>query len=138
MTGVLATWEVGMSVTRTSSVRRSHDHFEPDGSLDPQAQKRLRGHIEQIDYTAYASNREVIGQMLGQADAGKFQKLAVAAAVARSQWVAQALALSETPRPLTAQEIERLGSLRSAYEELTEAYEAMRRMVERGYLTFPG
>ena len=69
-----------MSVTRTSNVRRSHDHFEPDGSLDPQAQKRLRGHIEQIDYTAYASNREVIGQMLGQADAAKFQKLAVAAA----------------------------------------------------------
>ena len=121
-----------MSVTRTSSVRRSHDHFEPDGSLDPQAQKRLRGHIEQIDYTAYASNREVIGQMLGQADAAKFQKLAVAAALARSQWVSEALALSENPHPLTVQETERLGSLRSAYEELTEAYEAMRRMVERG------
>lgn len=127
-----------MSVTRTQSVRRTNDHFEPEAALDPQAQRRLRGHIEQIDYTAYASNREVIGQMLGQADAGKFQKLAVAAALARSQWVAEALALTETPHPLTPEQIAKLARLRGAYEELTEAYEAMRRMVERGYLTFPG
>ena len=124
-----------MSVTRTSSVRRSSDHFEPEAPLDPQAQRRLRGHIEQIDYTAYASNREVIGQMLGQADAAKFQKLAVGAALARAQWVAEALALTETPHPLTAEQTAKLARMRSAYEELTEAYEAMRRMVERGYLT---
>ena len=124
-----------MSVTRTSSVRRTSDHFEPEAALDPQAQRRLRGHIEQIDYTAYASNREVIGQVLGQADAAKFQKLAVGAALARAQWVAEALALTETPHPLTAEQTAKLARMRSAYEELTEAYEAMRRMVERGYLT---
>ena len=101
----------------------------------PQAQRRLRGQIEQIDYTAYASNREVIGQMLGQADAAKFQKLAVGAALARAQGVAEALALTETPHPLTAEQTAKLARMRSAYEELTEAYEAMRRMVERGYLT---
>ena len=125
-----------MSVTRTSSVRRSSDHFEPEAPLDPQAQRRLRGQIEQIDYTAYASNREVIGQMLGQADAAKFQKLAVGAALARAQWVAEALALTETPHPLSAEQTAKLARMRAAYEELTEAYEAMRRMVERGYLTF--
>ena len=124
-----------MSVTRTSNVRRTSDHFEPEAALDPQAQRRLRGHIEQIDYTAYASNREVIGQVLGQADAAKFQKLAVGAALARAQWVAEALALTETPHPLTAEQTAKLARMRSAYEELTEAYEAMRRMVERGYLT---
>lgn len=125
-----------MSVTRTQSVRRSHDHFEPEAALDPQAQKRLRGHIEQIDYTAYASNREVIGQVLGQADPAKFQKLAVAAALARSQWVAAALAMTDSPTPLSHEQAHKLGRMREAYEELTEAYEAMRRMVERGYLTF--
>ena len=124
-----------MSVTRTSSVRRGADHFQPEATLDPQAQRRLRGQIEQIDYTAYASNREVIGQVLGQADAAKFQKLAVGAALARAQWVAEALALTETPHPLTAEQTAKLARMRSAYEELTEAYEAMRRMVERGYLT---
>ena len=127
-----------MSVTRTSSVRRSSDHFEPEAPLDPQAQRRLRGHIEQIDYTAYASNREVIGQVLGQADAAKFQKLAVGAALARAQWVAEALALTETPHPLSAEQTAKLARMRAAYEELTEAYEGLRRLVERGYLSFPG
>ena len=127
-----------MSVTRTSSVRRTSDHFEPEAALDPQAQRRLRGHIEQIDYTAYASNREVIGQVLGQADLAKFQKLAVAAALARSQWIAAAVAMTENPTPLSPEKAAKLTGLRTAYEELTEAYEGMRRMVERGYLSFPG
>ena len=127
-----------MSVTRTSSTRRTSDHFEPEAALDPQAQRRLRGHIEQIDYTAYASNREVIGQVLGQADLGKFQKLAVAAALARSQWIAAAVAMTEGAQPLSAEQAAKLTGLRIAYEELTEAYEGMRRMVERGYLSFPG
>ena len=127
-----------MSVTRTSSVRRTSDHFEPEAALDPQAQRRLRGHIEQIDYTAYASNREVIGQVLGQADLAKFQKLAVAAALARSQWIAAAVAMTESPTPLSPDQAAKLTGLRVAYEELTEAYEGMRRMVERGYLSFPG
>lgn len=127
-----------MSVTRTSSVRRTSDHFEPEAALDPQAQRRLRGHIEQIDYTAYASNREVIGQVLGQADLGKFQKLAVAAALARSQWIAAAVAMTENPTPLSLEQAAKLTGLRTAYEELAEAYEGMRRMVERGYLSFPG
>lgn len=125
-----------MSVTRTANVRRSSDHFEPEAALDPQAQRRLRGQIEQIDYTAYASNREVIGQLLGQADAAKFQKLAIGVALARAQWVAQALALTETPQQLSAEQTAKLARMRAAYEELAEAYEAMRRMVERGYLPF--
>ena len=127
-----------MSVTRTSSIRRTSDHFEPEAGLDPQAQRRLRGHIEQIDYTAYASNREVIGQVLGQADLAKFQKLAVAAALARSQWIAAAVAMTENPTPLSPEQAAKLTGLRTANEELTEAYEGMRRMVERGYLSFPG
>ena len=46
-------------MTRASSFKRqSHDHFEPQDDSDPAAQRRLRGHLEQIDYTAFASNRE--------------------------------------------------------------------------------
>ena len=125
-----------MSTTRTNSFRRtSSDHFEPEVTDDPQAQRRLRGQLEHIDYTAFASNREVIGASLGHADAAKFQRLAVAAALARTRWVSEALAVAG-PNGLTAEQVERLTMLRGAYEELTEAYEAMRRMVERGYLTY--
>ena len=125
-----------MAVTRTSSVRRASDHFEPDAVLDPQAQRRLRGQMERIDYTVYASNQEVIAHVLGHADAGKFQRLAVAAAIARAQWVAAALASTETSQPPSAEQVTHLSEMRLAYEELTEAYEALRRMVERGYLQY--
>jgi hypothetical protein len=124
-----------MSSTVTSSFRRSHDHFEPQDT-DPQTQRRLRGQLEQIDYTAFASNTAVIAQVLGKSDGGKFQRLAVAAALARSRWVAEAVAITETGTAITPEQTAHLAALRAAYEELAEVYEAMRRMVERGYLTY--
>ncbi|HEY3695726.1 hypothetical protein [Phenylobacterium sp.] len=127
-----------MTMTRTANFRRmALDHFEPEADTDPQAQRRLRGHLEQIDYTAYAANVAVLGPVVGDADATRFQRLAVTAAQARAQWVAEALAMTETAGVvLSAAQTQRLTALRTAHEELTEAYEAMRRMVERGYVTY--
>lgn len=125
-----------MSSIRTSSFRRAADHFEPE-MADPLAHKRLRGHLEQIDYTAYAANVSVMPPVVGEVDASRFQRLAVAAAQARAHWVAEALALAETAGGmLNAAQSAKLASLRAAFEELSEAYEAMRRMVERGYVAY--
>lgn len=124
-----------MASTMTSSYRRVRDHFEPQ-DISPEDQRRLRGLLEQIDYTAFVSNRELIGQRLAQgADMGAFQRLAVAAANARAAWVAEALRLSATGQAPAADQIARLAEMRVAFEELSEAYEALRRMVERSYLT---
>ncbi len=125
-----------MSVTRTSTVRSALDHFEPEINDDPQAQRRLRGHLEQIDYAGFAANREAIGLTLGKVTAKRFQHLAVAAAHARAAWAAQALTFADQGRPLEPGETARLALMRETYVELTEAYEALRRMVERGYLTY--
>ena len=125
-----------MSTFMSSFKRPVGDHFEPEGSLDPQAQRRLRGLLEQIDYTAFASNQAVLGQMLGAVDVGQMQRLAVAAAQARGRWTALALELSESGGEPSSTEIAELGRLRSAFDELKEAYEGLRRMVERGYLAY--
>jgi hypothetical protein len=127
-----------MSVTRTGSFRRQHDHFEPQDDSDPNAARRIRGQLEQIDYTAFASNKEVIGQVLGTSDALQFQKLAVAAAHARAVWVAQALKVAETGGRVTPEDLSRLAHLRATFEELAEAYEGLRRIVERGYIPYRG
>jgi hypothetical protein len=128
--------EVVMS-TRVSSFKRySQDHFQPQDDVDPNAQRKLRGQLEQIDYTAFASNREVINALLGSADAAKFQRLAVAAAHARASWVKAALSMTETSATLDPAQIAKLHDLRASYEELTEVYEGFRRMVERGYLNY--
>ncbi len=122
-----------MSTIQTSSYRRQRDHFEPQDT-DPQEQRRLRGLLEQIDYSAYVANREVIGQMMPKLDASMFQKLAVLTATARARWVGESLRQSESGAPSTPDQIARLASARTAYEELAEAYEGLRRMVERGYV----
>jgi hypothetical protein len=122
-----------MSFTMTSTVRKVREHFEPEVELDPQEQRALRGHLEQIDYAAYAANKEVLAKTVGHADLARFQRMAVAAAQARGRWVAAAIAVSQKPEA-TPQEVTQLATLRQAYEELTEAYDALRRMAERGYL----
>lgn len=122
-----------MSTVLTQSYRRQRDHFEPDDQ-DPQEQRRLRGLLEQIDYAAFISNREVIGQILAKVDAATFQKLAVLTAQSRARWAAEAVRLSESGSVATPDQVARLTAARTAYEELAEAYEALRRMVERGYL----
>jgi len=124
-----------MSVSRTNSFRSRSDHFEPMDD-DPQAQRRVRGQLEQIDYTAFASNKAVIAQVIGEGDALRFQKLAVAAANARAVWVSHALAAADTAGRLTPEDLAKLSHLRGVFEELTEAYDALRRMVERGYLGY--
>ena len=122
-----------MSTVLTSSYRRQRDHFEPQDT-DPQEQRRLRGLLEQIDYAAFVSNREIIGQMLGKTEPAMFQRLAVMVATARAKWAAETLRLSESGSPVTPDQTARLIAHRTAYEELAEAYEGLRRMVERGYL----
>ena len=125
-----------MSVMR-AGYRRSHDHFEPEDVSDPQAQRRMRGMLEQLDYTAFAANKEIIGQVIGQLDLARFQRLAVAAAQARAAWAAKAMALSAAGGRLSPEQLGELAHLRASFEELSEGYEALRRMVERGYVTLP-
>ena len=126
-----------MSSTRTSNFRRvALDHFEPEGLTDPIAQRKLRGQLEQIDYTAFAADREVIAASIGRVQARDFQRIAVAAAHARAKWVSQAMAATEAGHALSTEQVTRLANMRAAYEELAEAYEALRRMVERGYVPY--
>jgi hypothetical protein len=127
-----------MSSRMTNSRRTVLDHFEPDEHVDPKAQRQLRGQLEQIDYTAYAANKEVLAAVIGRADAGKFAYLGLATAQARAKWAAYALAATDGGKSPSAQHIEELARLRSAFEELSEAYDALRRMVERGYLAYSG
>ena len=64
--------------------------------------------MEQIDYTAFISNREVIGSALSVIDPSTFQRLAVTVATARTKWVSEALRLSESGSPVTPDQTARL------------------------------
>ncbi|HOY77540.1 MAG TPA: hypothetical protein PLN33_07015 [Hyphomonadaceae bacterium] len=125
-----------MPFTMTNTVRKVRDHFEPEANLDPQEQRALRAHLEQIDYAAFAANKEVLGKFIDHADLPRFQRLAISAAHARARWIAAAIALAEKSDAPAPGDVANLTSLRATYEELTDAYEALRRMVERSYLPY--
>ena len=122
--------------TVTSSFRRVSDHFEPDLVDDPAEQRKLRGYLEQIDCTVSQANKAVISRKLNHVTTDDFQNLALASAKARTDWVEASVGLAAAKRSLTPDEVKALAHLRTAYDELAEAYEATRRMVERGYLAF--
>lgn len=123
-----------MATTATAGWRRQNDHFEPH-DISPEEQRRLRGALEAIDYTAFLCNREVLSSEVGATDPARVQRLALAAAQARGRWVAEAMRMADAGS-VAPEQAQRLSALRRTYEELSEAYEALRRMVERGYLSF--
>ncbi len=125
-----------MSIVATRMRQQLPDHFEPEANLDPQQQRQMRAHLEQIDYTAFAANREIIAKATGLLDLSKFQRLAVAAAQARAALVGAAIAASQTGAALTPEQTTQLASLRQAFEELSGAYEGLRRLVARGYAPY--
>lgn len=116
--------------------RASSDHFEPDDDVDPKAQRQLRGHLEQIDYAAYAANKKLLSGAIGAIEGERVQKLATAAALARTRWVVAALSISESGAAPTREQVSALTHLRTTYDELATAYDGLRRMVERGYIGY--
>ena len=118
----------------TRYMRIAADRFEPAADLDPQTQRRLRGLLEKIDYTAFISNKEVMAAALGTVSETRLQRLAVAAAHARARWASAALELGDRAKPASPEEIERLGDLHAAFDEFAAAYDGLRRMIERGYV----
>jgi hypothetical protein len=125
-----------MSITVTRNARsRGLDHFEPESDQPPQKMRKLKGHLDQIDYAAFHANQQAIGK-LPPLDLALFEKLAAIVAQSRARWAAASLEIAVRGGAPQPEQIARLAQMRADYEELTEAYEGLRRLVERGYVTF--
>ena len=92
--------------------------------------------MEQIDYAAFAANRAVVGQALARVELRAFERVAIATAHARANWITTVVKMTETGAALSAEQITQVAALRIAFDEMTEAYDAMRRLVERGYMHY--
>jgi hypothetical protein len=112
------------------------EHFKPSLVSDPQEQRRLHAHLERIDLAAFEANRIVLARTIGRIDGAHMKRLASMAALARANWVSQVMVMSERGVAPDEKQIEQLAVLRKTFLELSESYEAMRRMVERGYLCY--
>ncbi|HVY84812.1 MAG TPA: hypothetical protein VG943_06750 [Caulobacterales bacterium] len=112
------------------------ERFQRALELDPQEQRKLLAHLEEVDAATFEANRQVLARTVGRVDVRTFKRLASAAANARAHWVAAAVEMTEKAASASPADIARLAALRTAYEEMTQVYDAVRRMVERGYLCY--
>lgn len=101
--------------------------------LDPKVRRTLKAALGQMDLAVYAANQEIIGRVLPDLDQQDVVRFAVVVAEQRAHYVKEALRLTQTKREPTPAEIASLAALRTAYDELSAAFEALRRLIERGY-----
>ena len=120
--------------------------FEPRRHLAPEendpafAQKRRR-FLDSLERAIAEANREIIRKTLtpgegNSFDADTFLRLAVRVAELRARYIAEGLTAAAAGHP-DAEVIERLAQSRRAFEEMREVFEAVERVVERGYVDLP-
>jgi hypothetical protein len=101
--------------------------------LETGARKAIKLQLDEFAFVAYTADREIMRRELPVLGHDEIQFLVVAGAEARARWLRRALDLAKTKVPPTPAEVDELARLRNAYDEFVSAFEAARRVVERGY-----
>jgi hypothetical protein len=111
------------------------DHLMSREMLDKRALHALAAFREEVEMAIFSANTEIIGRETPNLTRDTFLKLAVAVAEARARYIkvgteVAAMAGKKPPREM----IDSLAEARRAYEEITHAFQAVERVIERGYI----
>jgi len=108
------------------------DHLVSKDMLDRDSTRKLQKFLEEIEMAIFSANREVIRKAVPELNRDSFMAFAVRVAEARARYVKIALELSTKANP-SNEDIARLKSARETNDELVHAFEAAKRIIERGY-----
>jgi rRNA maturation endonuclease Nob1 len=108
------------------------DHLVTKEMLDRDSHRKLQKFLEDIEMAIFSANREVMKKAVPELTRDSFMAFAVRVAEARARYLKIALELSATAHP-SAEDIARLKAAREANDELLHAFEATKRVIERGY-----
>ena len=111
----------------------------PDGISDRQRLRAEQIFFEELEQGVRTANREIIGARIPELNKDKIHALAVMVGRLRASYLELAFQLCATgdgaaPDPTI---IEGLRERRQMFEEARDAYEALRRAIERGYIDIP-
>lgn len=111
------------------------DHLMTREMLDKRALHALAAFRDEVEMAIFSANTEIIGRETPNLTRDTFLKLAVAVAEARARYIkvgveVAAMAGKKLPREM----IDALAEARRAYEEITHAFQAVERVIERGYI----
>lgn len=108
------------------------DHLVSKYMLDRDVARKLQKFLEEIEMAIFSANREVLHKAVPELNRESFMAFAVRVAEARARYVKIALELSAKPNP-SPEDIARLKVARETNDELLHAFEATKRIIERGY-----
>ena len=108
------------------------DHLVSKDMLDRDSARKLHKFLEEIEMGIFSANREVIRKAVPELTRESFMAFAVRVAEARARYIKAAMELSAKPNP-SPEDIAHLKAAREANDELVQAFEATKRVIERGY-----
>lgn len=108
------------------------DHLVSKDLLDRESARKLQKFLEEIEMAIFSANREVIKKAVPELNRESFMAFSVRVAEARARYIKVALELSSIANP-SPEDIARLRAAREANDELVHAFEATKRIIERGY-----
>lgn len=103
-------------------------------SLDSHELAVQRQFIEQLEMAVAVANREVIHKQIPNLNRETFQQLAVMVARYRADYLAAAIRLSNSSGANDGECLAALKQKRELFEEGRQAFEALERAIERGYV----
>jgi len=114
---------------------RKIDRLLTSAELDREKRHALQRFSERMDRTIIEANQTVLQAKLPDVTFDTMTRLAVRIAELRAGYLAKALAVAETPGIPSAAALDELQQHRVAFDELRDAFEALERVIERGYTT---
>lgn|SRR5258708_33253159 len=110
------------------------DQFMTQDMLDKNARKELTQQILEIDKVIFETNQRIMLEKVPTLDSDSFLRFSHLVAETRANYIRMALEVSKLSHQPDIGVIEQLRKQRLSYEELLAAFEAMQRVLERGYV----
>ncbi|MEZ5667239.1 MAG: hypothetical protein R3F55_07370 [Alphaproteobacteria bacterium] len=112
---------------------RKVDRLLSSEELDRDKRHALLQFQQELDAIIMSANQEVLRRKLPGFNRETMTRMAVRVAELRGSYLAKALKLAEAEGAPSVAAIDELRHARAAYDEIRDAFEALHRIIERGY-----
>lgn len=112
---------------------RKVDRLLSSEELDREKRHAMMQFKEGLDAVIMSANQEVMRSKVPNLSRDSFTRMAVRVAELRGVYLSRALRVAEAAGTPDVAAIDELRLARYAYDEMREAFEALQRVIERGY-----
>jgi CHASE2 domain-containing sensor protein len=122
-----------MAVVGRTTIQKV-DQFMSQDMLDKASRRELNQQLLEIEKAIFDANQKTIRERVPALNRESFIRFAEMVADTRANYVRMALEISKLTHQPESAIVAELKRQREAYDELLAAFEAMQRLIERGYV----